>query len=82
MLDKTNNDNTNKLYLNTAQYTLYDAENMDGIKSPITPLYGVQGNQTTEAQGGGASPSVMLIILLVSILRIFESKILTMLSYW
>ena len=33
MLDKTNNDNTNKLYLNTAQYTLYDAENMDGIKS-------------------------------------------------
>ena len=54
MLDKTNNDNTNKLYLNTAQYTLYDAENMDGIKSPITPLYGVQGNQTTEAQGGGS----------------------------
>ena len=54
MLDKTNNDDTNKLYLNTAQYTLYDAENMDGIKSPITPLYGVQGNQTTEAQGGGS----------------------------
>ena len=54
MLDKTNNDNTNKLYLNTAQYTLYDAENMDGIKSPITPLYGVQGNKTTEAQGGGS----------------------------
>ena len=46
MLEKDNSDAENTLYLNTAQYTLYDATNMDGVKAPETPLYGTQADPT------------------------------------
>ena len=42
MLDKVNTDTENTLFLNTAQYTLYDATDMDSIKSPETPQYGTE----------------------------------------
>ena len=46
MLEKTNTDSENTLYLNTAQYTLYDATDMGSIKAPETPQYGTQADES------------------------------------